>query len=63
MYRDPEPGEVRRSGYALYTVGAFVTRIPSCSMCAETLRVPWSADFFEGACQGCEVSLSGNVDQ
>lgn len=62
-YREPTEYEVRRSGYALYTVGAHVVRLPSCSTCAEVLRIPWAADLFEGTCQGCEVSLSGLVDE
>lgn len=52
---------VRRSGYAfLLGPDGYTKQVPSCAICAHVLDVPWMSALFEGACQGCEVALSGN---
>lgn len=59
-YSEPGPDEVRRAGYALVETGnGYTRREPSCHTCAAVLGVPWTADFFEGQCRGCEAILSG----
>lgn len=64
MYREPEPNEVRTSGYAWVTsLAGHVERVPSCALCASTLGLPWVSDLFEGTCRGCDVSLSGLVER
>lgn len=58
-YRDPEPGEIRESGYALMDgTRGFAVRVHSCRLCADTLDVPWIPAVFEGTCEGCESALS-----
>lgn len=60
MWREPEPDEVRSSGYALLTrIDGYVEHVPSCFTCASTVGLTWVDALFEGVCRGCECSLSG----
>lgn len=60
-FKPPQPGEVRRSGWAIVGSGSgYTVKETSCSICAAVLEVPWEAALFEGECRGCEVPLSGN---
>lgn len=59
-YREPDVGVVRRSGFAhVGNLTGYTRKYQSCAACADILGVPWTVDFFEGECVGCEVALSG----
>ena len=58
-WREPEPREIRRSGYAYFSADGYINKVPSCRDCAKIIGVSWMGDLFEGQCRGCECALSG----
>ena len=57
-YVEPEPGEIRGSGFAFHRLlNGTVTEVESCQTCARAACVTWRPGFFEGECQGCGCRL------